>query len=181
MAQQAQRANEAPTRTARTEGDLTPAWPADRSATPTRPTTPGKADAELTGRAATAAPATAPATTGAAATAPDRMRVYSGVSPMRRASQMIWLLWMVSELIVGLRVIFMGLGANPDAGFVSFINSISAPLIQPFHNIMQPRAMGSHGVLEPSALIAMVVFFAGALIVASFLRILAAPRVRAVA
>ena len=181
MAQQAQRANEAPTRT---EGDLTPAWPADRSVAPARPTTPGKADAELTGRAtSTAAPAGArtPATTDAAATAPDRMRVYAGMSPLRRASQMIWLLWMVSELIVGLRVIFMGLGANPDAGFVSFINGISGPLIAPFHNIMQPRAMGSHGILEPAALIAMVVFFAGALILASFLRILAAPRVRAVA
>ena len=159
---------------ARVEGDTSPAWPTSDGRAPARPAT--------TDRVARDTPATdrAVATPAEERAATRRPVAYAGVSPVRRLSQLVWLLWLVAELIVGLRVIFRAVAANPDAGFVSFINSISAPLVQPFHDIMRPRAMG-HGMLEPAALMAMVIFFAGALILASLLRILAAPRVRAVA
>lgn len=175
MADPTSRAQAAPG-TTRAEGDLSPAWPAGqpRAADTTAAGTPVATDAN--GRPVTAAPGDPAATT-----APNRMRVYAGTSPMLRMSRMVWLLWLVAELIVGLRVIFKAVAANPDAGFVSFINGISGPLVAPFRPIMGDRVIGTHGVLEASSLIAMVVFFAGALILASFLRILAAPRVRAVA
>jgi len=163
---------QAPAGTTRAEGDLSPAWPAGQ---PRATTAAGTTDAA--GRPVSAAPVADPA----AATTPDRMRVYSGTSPMLRMSRMVWLLWMIAELIVALRVIFKAVAANPDAGFVSFIYGISGPLTAPFRPIMGDRVIGTHGVLEASSLIAMVIFFAGALILASFLRILAAPRVRAVA
>lgn len=187
MADQAPRASEAPARR-RTEGDLSPAWPAGPTTKGPDPGVADRSDVDLKGRptnvmaAQQGARATPPATTPPmgpeAAAVGERRQVYVGVSPLRRTAQMVWLLWFVSELIVGLRVIFAGLAANPNSGFVSFINGISGPLVDPFRSIMRERAIGTNGILEPSALIAMVMFFAGALIVAMFLRILAAPRVR---
>jgi uncharacterized protein YggT (Ycf19 family) len=186
MPDPAQRASEAPARTTRTEGDLSPAWPAGRNTAPTDPAV-APSDANLKGRPVTreGARATTPATTAptgpeAAAAAGAQPRMYRGTSPVTRAAMMVWLLWFVAEIIVGLRVVFKAVAANPDSGFVSFINGISGPLVEPFRRIMHDRAIGTNGLLEASSLIAMVVFLAGAMIVTMFLRIVAAPRVRVV-
>jgi len=166
MAEPTPRTTQATPETTRAEGDLSPAWPSRGSTQPTSTTTP-------------ATPVTTRAERDGAVAAGGR-RAYTGFSPMRRLAQMIWLLWLVSEIIVGLRVVFKAVAANSGSSFVKFINDLSGPLVAPFRSIMGDHPIGNRGVLESSSLIAMVVFFAAALILVMFLRILAAPRARPV-
>ena len=99
--------------------------------------------------------------------------------PGYRAAQMIWLLLTVAEAFVGLRVIFRAVRANPDAGFVRFVDTVAGVLVAPFHPIVADTRLDGGGVLEVGSLIAMAVFLVAALLLVRLVRILTAPRVPA--
>lgn len=69
------------------------------------------------------------------------------------------------ELLLGLRLAFLLLGANPTSTLVSWIYSTSSPLVAPFAGILgRPTAVASgavvHSVFDPSTLVALIVYAA---------------------
>jgi len=65
------------------------------------------------------------------------------------------------EVMLGFRLVFKLLGANPGSGFVSFIYSISEIFLVPFNAIFRSastRGIETEALLEPSTIIAMVVY-----------------------
>jgi len=65
------------------------------------------------------------------------------------------------EVLLGFRLVFKLLGANPGSGFVSFIYSISEIFLVPFNAIFRSAAtqgIETEALLEPGTIIAMVVY-----------------------
>ena len=74
-----------------------------------------------------------------------------------KVSQAIYLIFGVVEALLAIRFVLKLLGANPEAGFASFIYRISAPLVAPFVGLFgTPQLNGM--VLELEALVAIVVY-----------------------
>lgn len=77
--------------------------------------------------------------------------------PPRKLYQLIWLIAIIVEVLIGFRVFLKLIGANPESGFASFIYGITAPILAPFAGLTStPSANGA--VLEISSIIAMVVY-----------------------
>lgn len=63
----------------------------------------------------------------------------------------------VIDVLLAFRFLFNLLAANPNAGLVSFVNSVSAPLMAPFVAIFPNSAFGS-GVFEWPVLLAIIFY-----------------------
>lgn len=63
----------------------------------------------------------------------------------------------VIEVILGLRLIFKLLAANPNNGFTNFLYTLSAPLVAPFAGIFRTPVVAG-AVLEWSTIVAMVIY-----------------------
>ena len=74
-----------------------------------------------------------------------------------RVAQLVWLLFGVLEALIGLRIIFKLIAANPGNEFVILVYSITGPFLWPFFGITGTPAAEGH-VLEISSLIAMLVY-----------------------
>lgn len=78
------------------------------------------------------------------------------------------------ELVVGLRFVFLLVGADPHASFVVWVYDISSMLVAPFAGILGhpttvPSGLVVHSVFDPSALVALVVYGAvGGILMALF-------------
>jgi hypothetical protein len=97
----------------------------------------------------------------------------SAVPVAVRAVRLIWLLLVVVESIIGLRVLFRAL-ASREEGFVRFVYLVSVPFVAPFRPIVNDQAVSKDGrhVLEVSSLIAMLLVFLGAYLVVTLIEII---------
>lgn len=78
--------------------------------------------------------------------------------PLYRGIQIVWsLTWFIEALLV-FRFLLKLLGANPAAGFTSFIYGISYPFAAPFLNVFRITAVRG-SVFEWTTLLAMLVYW----------------------
>jgi uncharacterized protein YggT (Ycf19 family) len=83
--------------------------------------------------------------------------VRSSVSPGRRGVDLIYLFFGVINGLILIRIVLKMLGANPLAGFSSFVYSITDIFLAPFRNLL-PAVTSGHAVLEMSAVVAIIVY-----------------------
>jgi hypothetical protein len=71
--------------------------------------------------------------------------------------QGIYLVFGIIEALIAIRFALRLLGANPEAGFASFVYGITSPLLAPFIGLFgTPQLNGS--VLEPHSIVAILVY-----------------------
>ncbi len=74
-----------------------------------------------------------------------------------KLEQTIYLVFGILEALIAIRFLLRLLGANPSAGFASFIYDITAPFIAPFVGLFgTPQYQGS--VLELHSIVAVIVY-----------------------
>ncbi|HRH94192.1 MAG TPA: YggT family protein [Candidatus Peribacteria bacterium] len=79
--------------------------------------------------------------------------------PLYRATQVVWYVLGVIEILLGFRFVLKAMGANPAAGFTNFIYSFTQPMAAPFLNVFRiSRVEGSPVVMEWTTLLAMIVY-----------------------
>lgn len=78
--------------------------------------------------------------------------------PLYRGTQIVWYILGLVEVLLAFRFVLKLLGANPGAGFTSFIYMVTTPFTAPFVAVFRAsKAAGS--VFEWTTLLAMFVYY----------------------
>lgn len=92
----------------------------------------------------------------------ERLEVIEDLAEARnqalsKITQLIWFLFGVLEVLIGLRILLKLIGANPASAFASLVYSITDLFLWPFFGLTATPAVGAF-VLEIPAIIAMIVY-----------------------
>ncbi len=88
----------------------------------------------------------------------DSSYTSSSTKPLYRGTQIVWYIFGLIEVLLAFRFVLKLLGANPEAGFTSFIYGITYIFAAPFLNVFGiTRVAGS--VFEWTTLLAMFVYW----------------------
>lgn len=74
------------------------------------------------------------------------------------AIRIVWYIIGLIEALLAFRFILRLLGANPAAGFTSFIYGVTLPLVDPFLNVFRVNRIDG-GVFEWTTLLAIAVYY----------------------
>ena len=99
--------------------------------------------------------------------------VYTRTSPMTPIIRTVWLLFGVLIALIGIRILFLALGANEGNVIVDSIYAITDPFVAPFRGIFdidQVRPSGEN-VFDVAALLAIIGWTLVALLITAILRI----------
>ena len=78
--------------------------------------------------------------------------------PLYRGTQIVWYLLGLLEILLAFRFVFKLLGANPSAGFSSFIYGITYIFTAPFLSVFRVSQV-SDNIFEWTTLLAMFVYW----------------------
>jgi YggT family protein len=110
-------------------------------------------------------------TTEGPAVAPESSEVVSTFNPGWRAVQFVYLVFGVIDGLLLIRLVLKLLGANPQAGFSSWIYNVTGIFLGPFKNLL-PSIGNQQSVLEMSVVVAILVYALAGWAVARFVAIL---------
>lgn len=82
----------------------------------------------------------------------------STTKPLFRGTQIVWYLLGLLEVLLAFRFVLKLTGANPVAGFTSFIYGITWPFTAPFLAVFQ-RTVVQGSIFEWTTLLAMLVYW----------------------
>ena len=74
-----------------------------------------------------------------------------------KATQLIWLLLGILEVMIALRIMLLLIGANPENAVVALVYAITTPFLFPFAGMVASPTAG-YMVLELSSMFAMLVY-----------------------
>ena len=83
--------------------------------------------------------------------------------PLYRGTQIVWYLLGLVEVLLAFRFVFKLLGANPAAGFTSFIYGVTYLFAAPFLSVFGATKVIAGSVFEWTTLLAMFVYWVIAL------------------
>lgn len=86
----------------------------------------------------------------------------STTKPLLRGTQIVWYLLGLLEVLLAFRFILKLMGANPLAGFTSFVYTFSSPFTAPFLAVFKSTAVQG-SIFEWTTLLAMLVYWMVAL------------------
>ncbi|MDP3997697.1 MAG: YggT family protein [Candidatus Andersenbacteria bacterium] len=78
--------------------------------------------------------------------------------PLFRGTQIVWYLLGLIEVLLAFRFVLKLLGANPAAGFTSFIYGVTYPFAAPFLTVFRSSQIVQGSVFEWTTLLAMLVY-----------------------
>ncbi|MBI2356045.1 MAG: YggT family protein [Candidatus Doudnabacteria bacterium] len=80
------------------------------------------------------------------------------VKPIYYGASVVWYIVGIVDGLLGLRFVLRAVAANPAAGFTDFIYRATAPLTDPFINVIRSSRIES-GIIEWSTLLAIAVYW----------------------
>jgi uncharacterized protein YggT (Ycf19 family) len=88
----------------------------------------------------------------------DSAALVKSFNPARRATEVTYLVFGIIEGLLLIRRVLKLLGANPQAGFSTFIYGLTDVFMAPFRNLLPTVGSSSGAVLETSVVIAIIVY-----------------------
>ena len=83
----------------------------------------------------------------------------SSTKPIYHATQIVWYILGIIEILLAFRFVLKLLGANSGAGFTSFIYNVTYVFAEPFRAVFRNNTIVPGSVFEWTTLLAMAVYW----------------------